>query len=73
MDDPGTYGFLVGTTAFSNHAVIMCSSLVYYLLQVTSLCLDNQHIAKLSGLDKLANLKWASFCHNDIVKMEVTL
>ncbi|XP_067941699.1 leucine-rich repeat-containing protein 9-like [Watersipora subatra] len=41
-----------------------------WLTKVTSLCLDRQHLSKLSALDKLINLKWASFCHNDIVKME---
>lgn len=39
--------------------------------QVTSLFLDNQHITKLSGLERLENLKYASFNKNDITKMEV--
>ncbi|XP_063691021.1 leucine-rich repeat-containing protein 9-like isoform X3 [Bolinopsis microptera] len=38
--------------------------------KVTSLCLDDQHICKLSNLDKLENLKWASFENNEIAKIE---
>ena len=41
-------------------------------LQVTSLNLDKQHLTKLSGLEKLENLKWASFVENDITKIEVS-
>lgn len=43
----------------------------FSLFQVTSLFLDNQHITKLSGLERLENLKYASFNKNDITKMEV--
>ena len=39
--------------------------------QITSLCLDGQHISKLSGLENLLNLRWASFNDNNIAKIEV--
>lgn len=42
----------------------------HWYLKVTSLFLDNQHITKLSGLERLENLKYASFNKNDITKME---
>lgn len=45
----------------------------FSLFQVTSLFLDNQHITKLSGLERLENLKYASFNKNDITKMEVIM
>lgn len=45
----------------------------FSLFQVTSLFLDNQHITKLSGLERLENLKYASFNKNDITKMEVII
>lgn len=45
----------------------------FSLIQVTSLFLDNQHITKLSGLERLENLKYASFNKNDITKMEVIM
>jgi len=35
------------------------------------LFLDGQHISKLSGLENLTNLRWASFNDNDITKIEV--
>ena len=38
---------------------------------MTTLNLDHQHITKLSNLDKLENLRWASFNDNDITKIEV--
>jgi len=41
------------------------------LRQITSLCLDGQHISKLSGLQNLVNLRWASFNNNDITQIEV--
>ena len=41
-------------------------------LQVTTLNLDHQHLTKLSNLDKLENLRWASFNDNDITKIEVS-
>lgn len=45
----------------------------FSLFKVTSLFLDNQHITKLSGLERLENLKYASFNKNDITKMEVIM
>ena len=42
----------------------------HWFLKVTSLNLDKQHLTKLSGLEKLENLKWASFVENDITKIE---
>lgn len=42
----------------------------HWFLKVTSLNLDKQHVTKLSGLEKLENLKWASFAENDITKIE---
>ncbi|KAJ8308256.1 hypothetical protein KUTeg_013130 [Tegillarca granosa] len=41
-----------------------------WFLKVTSLNLDGQHITKISGLEKLENLKWASFNNNDLTKIE---
>ncbi|XP_064621486.1 leucine-rich repeat-containing protein 9-like isoform X3 [Lineus longissimus] len=38
--------------------------------KVTTLNLDSQHISKLSNLEKLENLRWASFNDNDITKIE---
>jgi hypothetical protein len=35
--------------------------------------LNNQHITKLSGLERLENLKYASFNGNDITKIEVLM
>ena len=40
--------------------------------QVTTLNLDKQHLGKLSNLDKLENLRWASFNDNDLTKIEVS-
>jgi len=38
--------------------------------KVTALHLDGQHLSKISNLDKLEHLKWASFNNNDITKVE---
>lgn len=38
--------------------------------QITALTLDNQRISKLYNLNKLVNLRWASFNDNEISKME---
>ena len=40
--------------------------------QITTLNLDSQHISKISNVDRLENLKFASFNDNDITKIEVT-
>jgi len=39
--------------------------------QITSLCLDGQHIRTLLGVENLPNLQWASFNDNDIMRIEV--
>ena len=49
----------------------MSSIQLLITLQVTTLNLDDQHITKLSGLERMENLKWASFSNNDITKIEV--
>ncbi|XP_066913375.1 leucine-rich repeat-containing protein 9-like [Clytia hemisphaerica] len=41
-----------------------------WLSRVTCLRLDGQHLSKISNLEKLENLKWASFNDNDITKIE---
>jgi len=41
-----------------------------WFIKVTCLHLDNQHLSKISNLEKLENLKWASFKNNDITKIE---
>lgn len=38
--------------------------------QITTLVLDSQNISKLYNLNKLVNLRWASFNDNDISKLE---
>ncbi|KAL3874482.1 hypothetical protein ACJMK2_037491, partial [Sinanodonta woodiana] len=38
--------------------------------KVTALNLDNQHLTKISNLDKLENLKYASLENNDLTKIE---
>ncbi|XP_056023048.1 leucine-rich repeat-containing protein 9-like isoform X3 [Ostrea edulis] len=42
----------------------------HWYQKVTSLFLNSQHITKLSGLERLENLKYASFNGNDITKIE---
>ena len=46
----------------------MCLTLTYG--QITALNLDSQGLSRLSNLDKLVNLRWASFNDNDISKLE---
>lgn len=41
-----------------------------YFDQITVLNLDSQKISKLINLNKLVNLRWASFNDNDISKVE---
>ena len=50
-------------------------SLLLFVLcyQITTLNLDGQGLSKLSNVDKLVNLKWASFAHNYISKIEVRI
>lgn len=42
----------------------------HWYSKITSLNLDSQHITKLSNLEKLEHLKYASFNNNDITKIE---
>ncbi|XP_078672195.1 leucine-rich repeat-containing protein 9-like isoform X1 [Branchiostoma floridae x Branchiostoma belcheri] len=42
----------------------------FWYNKVTTLNLDGQHISKLSNLEKLENLRWASFNDNDITRIE---
>lgn len=41
-----------------------------YFDQITALNLDSQRISKLMNLNKLVNLRWASFNDNEIYKVE---
>jgi len=54
---------------FGDFAQWECPSFLFF--KVTCLRLDGQHLSKISNLDKLENLKWASFNDNDITKIEV--
>lgn len=39
-------------------------------LQITALNLDGQHLFEITNIEKLENLKWASFNNNNLTKME---
>ncbi|KAM4853660.1 leucine-rich repeat-containing protein 9 isoform 3-T5 [Thomomys bottae] len=39
-------------------------------LKVTALNLDGQHLFEISNIEKLENLKWASFSNNNLTKIE---
>ncbi|XP_047287301.1 leucine-rich repeat-containing protein 9 isoform X6 [Homo sapiens] len=39
-------------------------------LKITALNLDGQHLFEITNLEKLENLKWASFSNNNLTKME---
>ncbi|XP_048590343.1 leucine-rich repeat-containing protein 9 isoform X2 [Nematostella vectensis] len=41
-----------------------------WFVKVTAVNLDNQHLGKLSNLEKLVHLRWASFNNNDLTKIE---
>ncbi|XP_039096685.1 leucine-rich repeat-containing protein 9 [Hyaena hyaena] len=41
-----------------------------WYLKITALNLDGQHLFEITNLEKLENLKWASFSNNNITKME---
>uniref|UniRef100_A0A671WDP9 Leucine rich repeat containing 9 n=1 Tax=Sparus aurata TaxID=8175 RepID=A0A671WDP9_SPAAU len=43
---------------------------IYWTAKITTLNLDSQRIPKLINLNKLVNLRWASFNDNDISKVE---
>ncbi|KFO22867.1 Leucine-rich repeat-containing protein 9 [Fukomys damarensis] len=40
------------------------------ITQITALNLDGQHLFEIKNLEKLENLKWASFSNNNLTKME---
>ncbi|XP_062037538.1 leucine-rich repeat-containing protein 9 [Lepus europaeus] len=41
-----------------------------WYLKITALNLDGQHLFEITNLEKLENLKWASFSDNNLTKME---
>ncbi|XP_024904854.1 leucine-rich repeat-containing protein 9 [Pteropus alecto] len=41
-----------------------------WYLKITALNLDGQHLFEITNLEKLKNLKWASFNNNNLTKME---
>ncbi|KAK3738851.1 hypothetical protein QZH41_015070 [Actinostola sp. cb2023] len=41
-----------------------------WMVKVTTLNLDNLHLGKISNLEKLVNLRWASLNNNDLTKIE---
>ncbi|XP_035301763.1 leucine-rich repeat-containing protein 9 isoform X2 [Cricetulus griseus] len=41
-----------------------------WFLKITALNLDGQHLFEITNLEKLENLKWASFSNNNLSKME---
>ncbi|XP_064342065.1 leucine-rich repeat-containing protein 9 isoform X2 [Camelus dromedarius] len=41
-----------------------------WFLKITALNLDGQHLFEITNLEKLENLKWASFSNNNLTKME---
>lgn len=56
------------------NSVIICTFFYVFVAlnidQITALNLDSQRISKLINLNKLVNLRWASFNDNDISKVE---
>lgn len=42
----------------------------FILLQITVLNLDGQHLFKISNLEKLEHLRWASFSNNNLTQIE---
>lgn len=40
------------------------------MLQITVLNLDDQHLFKISNLEKLEHLRWASFSNNNLTQVE---
>lgn len=53
---------------------LLFSYLCYYVFalwfQITTLNLDGQQLTRLSNLDQLVNLRWASFDNNEISHIE---
>lgn len=42
----------------------------YFFFQITVLNLDGQHLFKISNLEKLEHLRWASFSNNNLTQIE---
>uniref|UniRef100_A0A8C2T244 Leucine-rich repeat-containing protein 9-like n=1 Tax=Coturnix japonica TaxID=93934 RepID=A0A8C2T244_COTJA len=42
----------------------------WFLLQITVLNLDDQHLCKISNLEQLEHLRWASFSNNNLTQVE---
>ncbi|XP_059173305.1 leucine-rich repeat-containing protein 9-like isoform X2 [Physella acuta] len=53
-----------------NRPLKTCETDTKWYSQITTLNLDNQHITKLSNLERLENLLWASFNNNDLTRIE---
>ncbi|KAH9489094.1 Leucine-rich repeat-containing protein 9 [Bulinus truncatus] len=53
-----------------NRPLKNCDNDTRWYCQITTLNLDNQHITKLSNLERLENLMWASFNNNDLTRIE---
>ena len=45
--------------------------LSFTVVKVTSLSMDNQLLTHLTNLERMTNLRWASFNNNDIFRIEV--
>ncbi|KAK0052192.1 leucine-rich repeat-containing protein 9 [Biomphalaria pfeifferi] len=58
------------TSSSRNRPQKMADSDARWYSQVTTINLDNQHITKLSNLDRLESLMWASFNNNDLTRIE---
>ncbi|XP_013926947.1 PREDICTED: leucine-rich repeat-containing protein 9-like [Thamnophis sirtalis] len=52
----------------SNNKVDVCQN--NWHSSITVLDLDGQHLCKISGLEQLENLRWASFSNNNLTKIE---
>ncbi|XP_063003742.1 leucine-rich repeat-containing protein 9 [Elgaria multicarinata webbii] len=52
----------------SENKVDVCQN--NWFSKITVLDLDGQHLCKISGLEKLESLRWASFCNNNLTKIE---
>lgn len=63
------------TFFYTNNYVFAGASLIKLKisLKVTVLCLDSQHLFKLNHINHLANLRWASFNNNYLIKIEVSI
>lgn len=43
---------------------------MWIILQITALNFDGQNLFEITNLERLENLKWASFSNNNLTKME---